>query len=137
MRLNFLAGVPLSVKAQNNYVRRDDLSCIKGFAILKITFKMVSVQWRMRKLRAVSYLPTNSRSKTSANNYWQKVDIPQLETVQTPIDLITQLLAIRLGPGAAVLQPEITKIHMDFAYDIHDGHYGPRLHPSFASKSST
>jgi len=24
------------------------------------------------------------------------------------------------------LPPEVTKIHMDFAYDIHDGHYGPR-----------
>ncbi|KAK0107318.1 hypothetical protein ONS95_004012 [Cadophora gregata] len=36
------------------------------------------------------------------------------------------LLAIRIGPGAAVLPPEVTRIHMDFARDIEDGHYGPR-----------
>ncbi|KAJ5038110.1 uncharacterized protein L3040_006979 [Drepanopeziza brunnea f. sp. 'multigermtubi'] len=40
--------------------------------------------------------------------------------------LRTKLLAIRLGPGAAVLPPEVTRIHMDFARDIEDGHYGPR-----------
>jgi len=37
-----------------------------------------------------------------------------------------KLLAIRLGPGAAILPPEVTKIHMNFATDIHDGHWGPR-----------
>ncbi|KAH9220959.1 50S ribosomal protein-like protein Mrp49 [Leptodontidium sp. 2 PMI_412] len=36
------------------------------------------------------------------------------------------LLAIRLGPGAAVLPPEVTRIQMDFARDLEDGHYGPR-----------
>ncbi|CAL3972497.1 hypothetical protein PZA11_004398 [Diplocarpon coronariae] len=36
------------------------------------------------------------------------------------------LLAIRIGPGAAVLPSEVTRIHMDFARDIEDGHYGPR-----------
>ncbi|KAH7356861.1 50S ribosomal protein-like protein Mrp49 [Rhexocercosporidium sp. MPI-PUGE-AT-0058] len=36
------------------------------------------------------------------------------------------LLAIRIGPGAAVLPPEVTRIHMDFARDLEDGHYGPR-----------
>ena len=27
-----------------------------------------------------------------------------------------------------MLPPEVTRIHMDFAVDIHDGHYGPRYH---------
>ncbi|KAE8452827.1 hypothetical protein EG329_013099 [Mollisiaceae sp. DMI_Dod_QoI] len=36
------------------------------------------------------------------------------------------LLGIRLGPGAAILPLEVTRIHMDFARDIEDGHYGPR-----------
>merc|ERR1711964_827654 len=40
--------------------------------------------------------------------------------------LRAKLLAIRIGPGAAVLPPEVTRIHMDFARDIEDGHYGPR-----------
>ncbi|KAF8863563.1 hypothetical protein BDZ45DRAFT_103833 [Acephala macrosclerotiorum] len=36
------------------------------------------------------------------------------------------LLAIRLGPGAAILPPEVTRIHMDFARAVEDGHWGPR-----------
>ncbi|KAI9697228.1 MAG: hypothetical protein M1836_004792 [Candelina mexicana] len=36
------------------------------------------------------------------------------------------LLAIRLGPGAAHLPPDVKRIHMDFAYKINDGHFGPR-----------
>jgi len=36
------------------------------------------------------------------------------------------LLAIRLGPGAAMLPPEVTRIHMDFAFKLNDGHFGPR-----------
>ncbi|KAI9644293.1 hypothetical protein NHQ30_007649 [Ciborinia camelliae] len=36
-----------------------------------------------------------------------------------------QLLGIRLGPGAAILPPEVTKIQLDFAYGS-AGHLGPR-----------
>ncbi|KAI1780506.1 CI-B8 domain-containing protein [Hypoxylon cercidicola] len=36
------------------------------------------------------------------------------------------LLALRHGPGAAILPPEITRIHMDFAMKWNDGHFGPR-----------
>ncbi|KAI1427922.1 CI-B8 domain-containing protein [Xylaria sp. FL1777] len=36
------------------------------------------------------------------------------------------ILSLRLGPGAAILPPEITRIHMDFAVRIDDGHMGPR-----------
>ncbi|KAI9844552.1 MAG: hypothetical protein M1837_005511 [Sclerophora amabilis] len=36
------------------------------------------------------------------------------------------LLAVRLGPGAAVLPPEVKRIHMQFAYKLNDGHFGPR-----------
>ncbi|KAI1800825.1 CI-B8 domain-containing protein [Daldinia bambusicola] len=36
------------------------------------------------------------------------------------------LLALRHGPGAAILPPEITRIHMDFAKKWNDGHFGPR-----------
>ncbi|KAI4869063.1 CI-B8 domain-containing protein [Hypoxylon rubiginosum] len=37
-----------------------------------------------------------------------------------------KLLALRHGPGAAILPPEITRIHMDFAQKWNDGHMGPR-----------
>lgn len=37
-----------------------------------------------------------------------------------------QLLAIRLGPGAAVLPKEVSRIHMRFAPKIDQGHMGPR-----------
>ncbi|KAK6955335.1 hypothetical protein Daesc_002968 [Daldinia eschscholtzii] len=36
------------------------------------------------------------------------------------------LLAIRHGPGSAILPPEITRIHMDFAMKWNDGHLGAR-----------
>ncbi|KAF2404874.1 50S ribosomal protein-like protein Mrp49 [Trichodelitschia bisporula] len=36
------------------------------------------------------------------------------------------LLAIRIGPGAAVLPPTVSRIHMDFAVRINQGHRGPR-----------
>ncbi|KAI9834891.1 MAG: hypothetical protein M1819_002799 [Sarea resinae] len=39
---------------------------------------------------------------------------------------LKSLLAIRLGPGAAVLPPDVKRIHMDFAARINDGHFGPR-----------
>lgn len=39
--------------------------------------------------------------------------------------LNSRLLSIRLGPGAAILPPEVTRIHMDFAYGL-AGHLGPK-----------
>ncbi|KAB8290294.1 hypothetical protein EYC80_011158 [Monilinia laxa] len=38
---------------------------------------------------------------------------------------LNALLGIRLGPGAAILPPEVTRIHLDFAYGL-AGHLGPR-----------
>ncbi|KAI0131255.1 CI-B8 domain-containing protein [Daldinia grandis] len=35
-------------------------------------------------------------------------------------------MSLRHGPGAAILPPEITRIHMDFAMKWNDGHLGPR-----------
>ncbi|KAI1649589.1 CI-B8 domain-containing protein [Daldinia loculata] len=40
--------------------------------------------------------------------------------------ILQALLALRHGPGAAILPPEITRIHMDFALKWNDGHMGPR-----------
>ncbi|KAI1765805.1 CI-B8 domain-containing protein [Hypoxylon sp. FL1150] len=40
--------------------------------------------------------------------------------------LQAKLLALRHGPGAAILPPEITRIHMNFALKWNDGHFGPR-----------
>ncbi|KAI0532226.1 mitochondrial ribosomal protein L51 [Xylaria digitata] len=40
--------------------------------------------------------------------------------------LQAKLLNLRHGPGAAILPPEITRIHMDFAVRWNDGHFGPR-----------
>ncbi|TKA69293.1 hypothetical protein B0A49_03114 [Cryomyces minteri] len=37
-----------------------------------------------------------------------------------------QLLAIRIGPGAAVLPKDVKRIHMQFAPKLNDGHMGPR-----------
>ncbi|KFY30978.1 hypothetical protein V493_01505 [Pseudogymnoascus sp. VKM F-4281 (FW-2241)] len=36
------------------------------------------------------------------------------------------LLAIKLGPGAAVLPKNVTKLHMEFAKRLNEGHFGPR-----------
>ncbi|KAI9775809.1 MAG: hypothetical protein M1839_000860 [Geoglossum umbratile] len=36
------------------------------------------------------------------------------------------LLAIRIGPGAAILPKDVKRIHMEFAVKQNDGHLGPR-----------
>ncbi|KHE82650.1 hypothetical protein GE21DRAFT_1310143 [Neurospora crassa] len=41
-------------------------------------------------------------------------------------DVRLQLLNIRAGPGAALLPKEVTKVHMQFAHRIEEGHMGPR-----------
>ncbi|KZZ98467.1 Ribosomal protein/NADH dehydrogenase domain protein [Moelleriella libera RCEF 2490] len=38
----------------------------------------------------------------------------------------SQLLNLRCGPGAAILPPEVSRIHMDFALRMDDGHMGAR-----------
>ncbi|KAI3323749.1 CI-B8 domain-containing protein [Xylariaceae sp. AK1471] len=42
------------------------------------------------------------------------------------MNILQALLQLRHGPGAAILPPEITRIHMDFAMKWNDGHFGPR-----------
>ena len=38
----------------------------------------------------------------------------------------SQLLDIRLGPGAAILPPDVKRLHLSFAYKLNDGHFGAR-----------
>lgn len=40
--------------------------------------------------------------------------------------LKTQIMSIRLGPGAAVLPSNVTRIHMHFAKQGKDGHFGAK-----------
>lgn len=37
-----------------------------------------------------------------------------------------QLLNLRMGPGAAILPPEVSQIHMDFATKTQNGHMGAK-----------
>lgn len=46
--------------------------------------------------------------------------------VQRMRRLKTRLLDIRIGPGAAILPPNVKRIHLSFAYKFNDGHLGPR-----------
>jgi len=41
--------------------------------------------------------------------------------------LEAKLLSLRHGPGAAVLPPEVTRIHLSFAKKWQKGHLGPRI----------
>ncbi|OAQ72930.1 50S ribosomal protein Mrp49 [Pochonia chlamydosporia 170] len=41
-------------------------------------------------------------------------------------NLLRKLINLRCGPGAAILSPEVTRIHMDFATRMSDGHMGAR-----------
>ncbi|KAH6656408.1 CI-B8 domain-containing protein [Truncatella angustata] len=42
------------------------------------------------------------------------------------MNILKALLDLRHGPGAAILPPEITRIHMNFAMRWNEGHFGPR-----------
>ncbi|KAK8086898.1 hypothetical protein PG994_001872 [Apiospora phragmitis] len=42
------------------------------------------------------------------------------------MNILKALLNLRHGPGAAILPPEISRLHMDFALRWNDGHLGPR-----------
>ncbi|KAI0973003.1 CI-B8 domain-containing protein [Xylaria arbuscula] len=42
------------------------------------------------------------------------------------MNILRALLDLRHGPGAAILPPEITRIHLDFALRWNNGHFGPR-----------
>lgn len=46
--------------------------------------------------------------------------------VQRMRRLKTRLLDIRIGPGAAILPPDVKRIHLSFAYKFNDGHLGSR-----------
>jgi large subunit ribosomal protein MRP49 len=35
-------------------------------------------------------------------------------------------MKLKCGPGAAILPPEVTRIHMDFALKMDNGHMGSR-----------
>lgn len=37
-----------------------------------------------------------------------------------------QLMEVRNGPGAAILPPNVTKLHLEFAHKWNNGHLGPR-----------
>lgn len=47
--------------------------------------------------------------------------------VEAPSYKSLQLINIRCGPGAAILPPEVTRIHLDFATKINGGHMGARF----------
>ena len=40
--------------------------------------------------------------------------------------LRAKLISLRCGPGAAILPPEVTRIHMDFATSFKNGHMGAK-----------
>ncbi|KAF7551963.1 hypothetical protein G7046_g7567 [Stylonectria norvegica] len=42
------------------------------------------------------------------------------------LNLLRKLINIKCGPGAAVLPPEVTRIHLDFARSLKGGHMGAR-----------
>ncbi|TVY31170.1 hypothetical protein LHYA1_G000124 [Lachnellula hyalina] len=39
---------------------------------------------------------------------------------------LKELLRLKVGGGAAILPPEVTRLHMDFVMTYDDGHKGPR-----------
>ncbi|KAF5137520.1 hypothetical protein E5D57_001298 [Metarhizium anisopliae] len=45
------------------------------------------------------------------------------------LHLLRKLINLRCGPGAAILPPEVTRIHMDFATSMSNGHMGARFVP--------
>ncbi|KAK5997055.1 hypothetical protein PT974_02406 [Cladobotryum mycophilum] len=42
------------------------------------------------------------------------------------LNLLRKLVTIQCGPGAAVLPPEVSRIHLDFAITLKGGHMGAR-----------
>ncbi|KAL9595025.1 MAG: hypothetical protein Q9219_006694 [cf. Caloplaca sp. 3 TL-2023] len=46
--------------------------------------------------------------------------------VLTKLSQLQKLYNVRIGPGAAVLPKDITRIHLDFAFKFNDGHFGAR-----------
>ncbi|GAB7349211.1 hypothetical protein MBLNU459_g8137t1 [Dothideomycetes sp. NU459] len=69
---------------------------------------MVSILQRMRKVQTVN-MPS-----------------PPLQHLRRLTRRATQLFAIRLGSGAAILPKDVSRIHMRFAQKIDGGHMGPR-----------
>jgi hypothetical protein len=42
-------------------------------------------------------------------------------------DTLPKILWIRHGPGAAILPPNVSRIHLEFAKRLNGGHMGPRF----------
>jgi len=55
---------------------------------------------------------------------------PKIRQLHSSIDVIQQLLRIRVGPGALILPKDVTKISMEFHKKyVGGGHYGARYAP--------
>jgi hypothetical protein len=88
---------------------------------------MVPIPKRMRKLQTVRQfafpVAPSEFLLTPYAEGWFSIDAQM--PFAWPIDFL-QLLNIRLGPGAAVLPKNISRLHLDFAFYIEGGHRGPR-----------
>ncbi|KAH8178021.1 mitochondrial ribosomal protein l51 / s25 / CI-B8 domain-containing protein [Sarocladium implicatum] len=49
-----------------------------------------------------------------------------VRAVGNRVNQLRKLINLKCGPGAAILPPEVTRIHMDFALRMGGGHMGPR-----------
>ncbi|PNY28480.1 Uncharacterized protein TCAP_01571 [Tolypocladium capitatum] len=79
-----------------------------------------------------------ARRKPELTIRWARDSSRQDEVVRRAVEppqkapsyMSLQLINIRCGPGAAILPPEVTRIHMDFATKINGGHMGARFAPA-------
>ena len=95
---------------------------------------MVSIAQRMAKLRTVrlELSPNIRRSESilTSSLHYREFNTPRSPSGRDSLVLTTpQLLSIRIGPGAAILPRDVSRIHMDFAPKFNDGHLGPRYSP--------
>ncbi|KAF5533563.1 ribosomal MRP49 [Fusarium napiforme] len=61
------------------------------------------------------------------NKLRAKVDIsPTIDDPRSHCSRLNQIISLRCGPGAAILPPEVTRIHMDFATSFKNGHMGAK-----------
>ncbi len=73
------------------------------------------------------FLHAHLPSKFSFSKFLSAME-PDVRHLQPELTsfLPAQLLNIRVGPGAAVVSRDVTRIHMDFASNLEKGHTGPR-----------
>jgi hypothetical protein len=91
---------------------------------------MVSVIRRTRKLQTVRpQFPQASEAPAAplTNHLAEGKSTPT--NPSNPLFTNLQLLAIRAGPGAAVLPEDVTLIHMDFGVKTANGHRGAKYTP--------